>query len=158
MEAVMKALVPFTFALAVALTGCSKADPPPRSTASVTNADATPCPLGVRGAHVIVEDTEVGVTMTFTAPATDLPDLRERARDAAAMHGPGQHLGKGHDGQHFTGGDHGLKAMQLPPSFAGEEDIDGGARIRFMPADPADLDLLRTRIRERAGAMMNACR
>lgn len=152
----MKALA--TCFAALALVACTKADPPARSTASVTSAETTACPLGVPGAHVIVEDTDVGVIMTFTATADRLADLRERARDAAALHGPGQRLGKGHDGHHASGADHGLKAMQLPPTFAGEEDIDGGARIRFTPADAADRDILRAKIRERATAMMTACR
>jgi hypothetical protein len=142
---------------ALALVACTKADPPARSV-SITNAETPACPLGVPGAHVVVDDTDVGVTMTFTATPENLADLRERARDAAALHGPGQHLGKGHDGRHASGADHGLKSLQLPPTYAGEEDIDGGARIRFMPVDVADRDLLRAKIRERAASMMTACR
>ncbi len=154
-------LFPALVVVVASLAACATEGQPPVKTAgaSITQAEtSSACPLGVPGAHVVVDDTDVGVMMTFTATADRLGDLRERARDAAAMHGPGQHLGKGHDGRHSMGGDHGLKAMQLPPAFAGEEDIDGGARIRLTPADAADRDVLRAKVRERATAMMAECK
>lgn len=52
-----------------------------------------------------------------------------------------------------VGGDHGLKLLQAPAARSAAEDIDGGARIRFVPADPAERDLLRAKLRERATAM-----
>ena len=112
------------------------------------------CPLGIAGATVSVEDTADGVALGFTS--VDKPaEMRERANDAAAQHGPGARMGRGHEGGHAEGGEHGLKAMQMPAARSVAEDIPGGARIRFVPADPADKDALRVKVRERA-AMMNA--
>lgn len=152
-------VIAFSFAIACGSWACTSAEPPPRAPgASILQAQtSSACPLGVPGAHVAVEDTESGVALTFTATMDRLGDLRERAADAAAMHGPGERVGKGHDGRHGTGGAHGLKAMQLPPAYAVEEDIDGGARVYLKPADGKDLALLRAKARERAEAMMSVC-
>jgi hypothetical protein len=46
--------------------------------------------------------------------------------------------------------------MQAPTARSAAEDIDGGARIRFVPADPAEKELLRAKLRERATAMNTA--
>jgi len=122
--------------------------PPPPST----------CPLGVSGALVIFKETENGAQLTFTTSKDEqVADLRERAGYASAVHGPGEHLGKGHEGKHGHGGHHGLKAMQLPPSQVGAENVEGGARISFQPVDKADLETLRTKLRERAREMMTSC-
>ncbi len=110
------------------------------------------CALGVPGALVIPMDTPEGVALSFVSK--DKPEeMRERANDAAAQHGPGQHVGRGHEGRHGSGGDHGLQLMQAPPSKSVAEDIENGARIRFVPADPAEKDALRAALRERADAM-----
>jgi hypothetical protein len=117
------------------------------------------CPLGVPRAHVVVEDTSDGVALTFTASPEQLDDLRLRARHAAAMHGPGAHLGPGHAGAHNDGGEHGLQAMQLPPAHATVTDVDGGTRIALVPSDAVDRDALVEKVHER-GQRMNilACR
>jgi hypothetical protein len=73
-----------------------------------------------------------------------------RANDAAAQHGPGQRLGMGHGGKHNDGGDHGLQLMQAPVAYSVATDIEGGARIRFVPVDAADRDALRAQLRDRA--------
>jgi hypothetical protein len=52
--------------------------------------------------------------------------------------------------RHGEGGDHGLQLMQAPPSHSGAADTDDGAAIVFTPADPADLEVLRTFLRGRA--------
>lgn len=110
------------------------------------------CALGVRGATVVAEDTPDGVALSFTSKNKP-EEMRERANDAAAQHGPGERVGRGHEGRHGHGGDHGLQLAQLPATKSVAEDIENGARIRFVPADPAEKDLLRTKLRERADAM-----
>jgi hypothetical protein len=110
------------------------------------------CALGVPGATVVAEDTPDGIALSFTSKEK-VTELRERAGDAAAQHGPGQHLGKGHEGTHGQGGVHGLQAMQAPPSRSVAEDIENGSRIRFVPADAADKESLRAKLRERADEM-----
>jgi hypothetical protein len=110
------------------------------------------CPLGVAGATVVAEDTPDGITLSFRSPDR-AEEMRERANDAAAQHGPGQQLGRGHDGKHLDGGEHGLKMMQMPVARSVASDIEGGARIRFVAVDPADTELLRVKLRERVTVM-----
>lgn len=130
--------------------GCTSATGP---TPSLTQADAPQgCALGVRGSTVTAEDTPDGIALSFVSK--DKPgEMRERANDAAAQHGPGERMGLGHDGHHGEGGDHGLQMMQAPAARAVATDIEGGARIRFVPADPAEKDALRAKLRERVAAM-----
>jgi len=113
------------------------------------------CALGVAGATVVAEDTPDGIALSFTSKDR-AAERRERANDAAAQHGPGERLGAGHDGRHGHGGEHGLQMMQAPTAKSAAEDIEGGARIRFVPADPAEKELLRTKLRERVAAMNTA--
>jgi hypothetical protein len=110
------------------------------------------CALGVSGASVAAEDTPDGIALSFRSQ-NRREEMRERANDAAAQHGPGQRLGRGHEGKHGDGGDHGLQMMQMPPARSVSEDIEGGARIRFVAADPKDTESLRSKLRERADAM-----
>jgi hypothetical protein len=115
-----------------------------------------PCPLGVDGAEVVVEDTPQGVALTFTS-SEKTNELRTRARHAANMYGP-RKAGEGHDGRHASGGHHGLMPMQMPPAYALAEDVEDGIKIRLFPVDDADLAALRARARERAVAMSTGCR
>lgn len=110
------------------------------------------CALGVSGASVVAEDTPDGIALSFRSQ-TRREEMRERANDAAAQHGPGQRLGRGHEGKHGDGGDHGLQMMQMPPARSVSEDIEGGARIRFAAVDSKDTESLRSKLRERADAM-----
>lgn len=139
------------------LAGVACTTPQPAKDPTLTHAQAqttgrslSGCPLGVAGAHVLITDTEGGVAMTLTVddPAM-VVDLRERVVNAAMQHGPGAGAGKGHGGHHGEGGHHGLRAMLLPPSDAKPEDVARGARLTLVPADAADLPILRTKVRER---------
>jgi hypothetical protein len=120
---------------------------------TLTQADAPRgCALGVPGATVVAEDTPDGIALSFTSK--DKPEeMRERANDAAAQHGPGERVGRGHQGHHGEGGDHGLQMIQAPPARSVAEDIENGSRVRFVPADPAEKTRLRAKLRERVDAM-----
>ena len=137
------------FAAALAAAGCTTAGPAP----SLTQAEIPlqGCALGVPGAVAIAEDTPEGMTLSFVS--RDKRELRQRANDAAAQHGPGQRLGLGHEGAHGRGGDHGLQMRQAPAAKAVASEIEQGARITFAAAAPKDRELLRTKLRERASAM-----
>lgn len=155
---------PLRTTLAVALTvlaACTPStttSPGGKDPASLTKAEATrSCPFGVAGAEVLVTDTDAGVTMTFKTTPDKLADLRERVADAAAVHGPGEELGKGHDGKHGDGGKHGLRAYQLPPMKATFEKIDGGARLTLDANAKDDAVKLRAKARERAKEMTTSC-
>jgi hypothetical protein len=141
---------------AAAFVACTEV--PPAKSASILQAQPnTTCPLGVAGARVVVDDAEGGVVMTFSAGNDKVEDLRMRTRDQAGQHGPGQKVGPGHEGRHGMGGDHGLKVMQLPPATITQQDIEGGSKLFLVPADKADLEKLRAKVRERAQAMMTDC-
>ncbi len=135
-----------------AIVGCTtgreatKGEP---TTVTQAETQKPPCPLGVMGAHVTAEDTPDGVVLSFTTDG-DPTELRQRVFDASAMYGPGARMGKGHEGTHGEGGQHGLLAMQLPPLSAASAEIPQGARIRFVPANAADLETMRTKLRARA--------
>lgn len=136
--------------LSLSLVACTTAQSPPPS---LTKAEAPRgCALGVVGASVTAEDTPDGIALSFTSKDR-VAEMRARANDAAAQHGPGERVGAGHHGRHGHGGEHGLQMMQAPTARSVAEDIEGGARIRFVPADPAEKELLREKLRERAGAM-----
>lgn len=145
-----------TLVFVLALIGtaaCTTGNAPPPS---LTQGDApVGCPLGVRGATVTAGDTVDGIELTFTS--TDRTgELRTRVNDAAAQHGPGERMGQGHGGQHGHGADHGLQMMQLPSARTVAEDVENGAKIRFVPVEKGDLVLLRTKVRERAASMAAA--
>jgi hypothetical protein len=155
MEARMnsKALALVLVSIVVTSVACTTAQTP---APSLTKGEAPQgCALGVPGASVVAEDTPDGIALSFTSK--DRPtEMRARANDAAAQHGPGERLGEGHEGRHGHGGEHGLQMMQAPVAKSAADDIEGGARIRFVPADPAEKELLRTKLRERAVAMNTA--
>jgi hypothetical protein len=132
------------------VTGCTRADaPPPALSQAETRLG---CALGVPGAVVHTEDTPDGIRLVFVAH-DHVADMRVRANDAAAGHGPGQRLGEGHAGHHGEGGDHGLQLFQAPPSHSAATDTDDGAAIVFAPADPADRERLRAFLRGRAALL-----
>jgi hypothetical protein len=106
---------------------------------------ASGCPLGVAGTLATVSETEDGVALTFLTTPDKLDELRERARHAAALHGPGAKMGVGHDGSHAQGGHHGLQGLQLPPSRGLASDVEAGARITLTPIDAADRSALLTK-------------
>jgi hypothetical protein len=152
----MSARTIITIALVALGAACSTAATGKGET-SLTNAPIHPCALGVDGAEVAVEDTPRGVALTFTAAPDKLDELRARVQHAANMYGP-RKAGVGHDGQHGSGGHHGLMPMQMPPAYALAEDVDGGMKLRLFPVDEGDLAAIRGRARERAIAMWNGCR
>jgi hypothetical protein len=151
---------------ALALAACAESTQTPQAPATpatLSSAAPTPsCPFGVRGAEVLVRDTASGVVMTFTTTSDKVEELRERVADAAAMHGPGEQVGKGHDpampgARHGDGGNHGLRAMQFPPMRATAEKADRGAALTLVAEAPADVPALQAKARDRAKAMAESC-
>lgn len=140
----------------VVLSACHQEGP--KSAATTASTSPPTCALGVAGASVTVEDIEAGVIMDFAAAPDARAELRQRARNAAELHGAGWHLGEGHEGHHGDHGGHGLRPQDLPPATAVASDSDPGARIRLTPIDAKDRDLLRARVRERAEAMSHECK
>jgi hypothetical protein len=133
------------FAIAsAALAGCAQDGRPPLHAGEpVEPTPSTTCPLGLRGARVTLENTHDGADVVMTAFG-DATELRQRARDAAAMYGPGAHRGMGHEGKHGDGKQHGLGLATLGvPVVATEEDTKDGARIHVAAVDPQDRGRMR---------------
>jgi hypothetical protein len=154
----MNAVNTLTVVLVALATACSTAAVGKGETSITSAPTGPPCPLGVEGAEVSVEDTPQGVALTFTTSRAEKADeLRARGRHAANMYGP-RKAGAGHDGRHASGGHHGLMPMQMPPAYALAEDVESGIKVRLFPVDDKDLGTLRAKARERAVAMMTSCR
>lgn len=97
------------------------------------------CPMKVEGTSVRSEEVEGGIAMVFTTTG-DQAELRRRVADMAKMHD--EHHGQGGGGM-----------GKMPPSTARAEDVEGGARLVFVPRDPADLTALVEHVRDHADAM-----
>jgi hypothetical protein len=111
---------------------------------------STTCPFGFEGAREGIESTAAGADIRIIAYG-DVTELRQRARDAAAMYGPGAHRGLGHHGQHNSGLHHGLGLAELGGKVtATEEDTNEGALIHISAVDPATVEGLRTELSARA--------
>lgn len=134
--------------------GCNGKEiaPPIHAGERVEPAPSSTCPFGFRGARVAIERTALGADVVIEGYG-DPAILRRRARDAAAMYGPGAHRGMGHDGKHGDGERHGLGLAALGvPVRASEEDTTDGAIIHVVAAEPADRDRLRALLVERGNA------
>lgn len=138
----------FAAASILVAAGCAQQVAPTLTQADVPRG----CALGVPGSKVVAEDTPDGIALIFTS--RDRPaEMRERANDAAAQHGPGARMGVGHEGRHEHGADHGLQMGQGPTARSTAEDIAGGARVRFVATDSNETDALRTKLHKQADAM-----
>jgi len=116
------------------------------------------CPFGFAGARVAVENTNDGADVIITGIG-NAREIRQRAKDSAAMYGPGAHRGMGHRGMHGDGQRHGLGLATLSvPVRAIEEDIEEGARIHVTPVRAADRDRMRGALLARAeNAQTGSC-
>lgn len=138
----------FAAASILVAAGCARQLAPTLTQAEI----ARGCALGISGSKVVAEDTPDGIALLFTSK--DRPaEMRERASDAAAQHGPGAKMGLGHHGQHGQGADHGLQMTQGPAARTAAEDIEGGARVRFVATDASETDALRAKLHKQADAM-----
>lgn len=142
--------VPLLALALVSGAGCSSSGGPPFAVGRTPSREpSTTCPFGVRGARVSMMDTDDGVVIALRAFG-DVNELRRRAHDAAAMYGPGAHRGLGHDGEHGNGLRHGLGLAQLGvPVYAVAENTPEGARITVRPKVAADLERMRSALKER---------
>lgn len=129
------------------------------------------CPMAVPGTQVAAEDTPEGEAITFTTTSPDaVPDLRARVHAMAdryeRRHASGQAGtmpegdSSGDESGAGSAGSGSADADQMPtpapaPSRAVVEDVEGGARVTVTPNDPADLEHLRSSIRERVAYMQD---
>lgn len=125
--------------------------------------DAQICPMRVPETQVSVDETPTGVALTFTTrDEGSVEELRQRLRKMAEMHnrhhGPAAEGvgGGGMEGRGMYGGQGGAGMqgeMRMIPSTATVEETEGGARLVLTPADPAQLEELRARVRQHAERM-----
>lgn len=144
----MSVLAPLAVASLLVAAGCARQVTPRLTQAELPRG----CALGVPGSKVVAEDTPDGIALLFTSEAWP-EEMRARAQDAAAQHGPSARLGHGHDGQHGQGADHGLQMIQGPTARSAADPIEGGARVRFVAIDGAETDALRAKLRKQTDAL-----
>lgn len=151
----MKVLLP---GVAVLLAVGACAHPPANDPNGVSISQAysptvKACALGVPDTRLEVVDTLDGIEVVFKTSAANLMELRSRVFDQAAMHGPDAHAGAGHSGVHGAGQAHGLRLWDMPVLRARSVDVESGARLQIVASDPAHLEELRTRVRERVSKL-----
>lgn len=110
---------------------------------------AARCVLGVRGVAVEARDTPAGVDLTFIASPASVAEIQIRARDIAALNGPGAHKGLGHRGHHLGAQQHGLRLTTLPPLEAREVDRADGAVVHLVAKLEADAPEIRAQVHAR---------
>jgi len=150
-----------TLLLAIAMAACAHssaapAEPAaPGSEAKAGCCDNESCPMGQDGMQVVYEDTSDGAAMVFTA--TDVPGLQARIAKMAEKHGTmdghhGEHHehGKGEHHEHGKGEHHDAPPV---PHSARADNTATGARLVMTPTDAAQLDALRTHVREHVEMM-----
>ena len=132
--------------------------------ATPSDAPAQACPLALAGATSSIDDTVDGVVVNFSVPKPgDLPELRRRvdllAQAHASMHagespavsgapeqGPAPDVGAG-------------AAHGAVDASASVEASDHGVKLVLRPADPAQLDSMRDRLRKQADDLVkSACK
>ena len=136
------------------LVACAATEPRPNLTpaSGPPAARAMPvsgqgCPFGVRGAKVSIENVSRGVILTFVVPSdAGVEALREQVKNVAAQHGPGAHMGPGHDGEHGSGDGHGIHFSDMPPVETTFQPIDGGARLHVLANEPSDVRAVQTQM------------
>lgn len=101
------------------------------------------CPLEVSAAKVEAQDTDAGAALAFTT-TTDVAELRRRVRRMADMQNQNRDWLAARLGN-----------ATLPPARRLLDDIEGGARIEFRPADPSKLEELRAGIAAQAGRLLS---
>lgn len=127
---------------------CARSTAPPARSPAPTHATAiTPtaelvadlCPLHVPDTILRAEDVELGGALVFTTPG-DVADLRRRVRLMADVF----------DHNRDTLARALEASATLPPALRFVEDVAGGARIVFRPADTSALDTFRQQIAQQA--------
>ena len=95
------------------------------------------CPLALPGVELKFAPTTAGGSMMFSAPASELEELRQRVRQLAEHHnGQSQRL-----------------AMMTIPHQTEAVDIEGGAQLRMTTQINNDIQRLQTEIEQEVGWM-----
>jgi hypothetical protein len=97
------------------------------------------CPVIVENTGVATADTANGIALVFTTEKGDVAELQRRVERMA--------------NRHNAMSDRPMRRRRMVPTTAGYEAIPNGGRLIFTPKDPAQLDQLRTQVREMAERM-----
>ncbi len=92
------------------------------------------CPMALPGTSLATSDTAAGIAINFTTEADNVPELRRRVEQMAAMHS-----GKPSNEGMMKGG--------MLPGTAVYEPIPNGARLTLTPKDPEMLSEFRNQVR-----------
>jgi len=135
--------------LVLGAIACSTSAPTPHSPTTAQReheADATlrdMCPLEVSASNVEAVDIEGGAALAFTTK-TDVADLRRRVRRMADLENQTREWVAARLGN-----------ATLPPAHRMLDEVEGGARIVFRPADPSRIDELRAGVAAQAGRLIS---
>lgn len=158
------------------------ASSPPATAVAATSGATSPtdpyagCPMALPGTSATVQDTENGVAVVFTGPASETAALRSRVYWLTTQHsqmqnmygGPGMAMMQGcpcMGGQ--CGMMHGPGMMMHPGmtsggtpmpvvfSYAAAVDVPNGAQLVLTARNPADVASLRSDVRARVGQMQS---
>lgn len=114
------------------------------------------CPMMVPGATASVADIDGGVAITWSAPPSEVANLRERVHGMAQQKGAMMaacpcRAGAGAPAQ-------GMMSMQaMPPADVRADDVEGGARLTFTAKNAADVPALRSHVRMHIEHMKSGC-
>lgn len=100
------------------------------------------CPMEVTGTTVRTVDADGSVAMTFTTTTGDVEELRESVKKLSEKY---ERRAQRRDDREDGGATPRQAAM--PDATTAVENVDGGARIVFVPEDASELDELRERVR-----------
>ncbi len=109
------------------------------------------CPLAVPGTPVREQDVAEGGALVFTTTQGDVMELRRRVAQMADLHN--RHVARHRQMEQQGTGGAGPGPMEVPNAQARVEDVEGGARIVYTPADPAQIPMLREQLVRHASEM-----
>jgi hypothetical protein len=166
-------------ALAAALGACARHNVQTAAPATAQAAGAAACPLAqLRGVHATLADIKDGVAITFTAPQSEIKQLRDNVQamaDANDKQGdafavcpcaqpgavgaaeamPGEPRERGQTAMQGPGGAAG--AISTPPADSKVEDISTGAVLRLTAKDTSQTAALRSVARQNVHAFKRSC-
>lgn len=108
------------------------------------------CPMEVPQTKVSVSDVPEGIALDFATTPDGVAEVRRRVGVMAQMHNTMAQDGgmSGHEGGHMHG-----DGGKMVAAHAAEQDTPQGARLVLHAAKPADVDALRSHVREHAAMM-----
>jgi TusA-related sulfurtransferase len=149
----MRVLGALLFALA-ACGGASRNETAVRQPTGLMERGMMNCPSAVAGARTAATDVDGGIALTITA---DDPKAAQEIRDASAVQAkmgvPSDEEHELHTGEHGGPGTTGHCPVIHIDTMITITNVDGGARITILSANPGQTEALRRDVRRRVDAL-----